>query len=262
MTILARHGVECVALALLAGLGLMSSGSGRSGQVPLSIEVGPDEDVVPIPSIHAIITNNSSQPVMAYYVLSQHGWSPFETEGGGEGEDFQDTAIFGHRPIMPGEARKVKFREDMKPIVFEAALFEDGAWYGDPCWAGRIVRHRKIEYRTAKGALEALERALETQMTLDELNDLLVASEHNLAPASAPLEERQAAMATFTKIRTGLRSSDEQPMALVQRLEPVLEWLAPLLVRLRTSKPVITDTAPLPAPPLCKDMTSPAREQR
>jgi hypothetical protein len=219
--------------------------------------------VVPIPSIHAIITNNSSQPVMAYYILSRSrdGGSPFDTGEGGEGEDFQDTVIFGHRPILPGEARKVEFHGDMKPIVFEAALFEDGSWYGDPCWAGRIVRHRKIEYRIAKGALEALERALETEMTLDELNDLLVASEHNLAPAGAPLEERQVAMATFAKIRAGLRSSDEQPMTLVQRLEPVLEWLAPLLVRLRTSKPAITDTAPLPAPPLCKDMTPPAREQ-
>jgi hypothetical protein len=225
----------------------------------LSIRVALEEDVIPAGTIQVAITNNYRQPVTAY-VISREGQSPFEVEPGGEPEDFQDITIWGDRAIMPGETGKARFREGMKPIVFEAALFADGTHYGDDCWAGRIVRHRRIQFRVAKGALAALEKGLEAEMSLEELIDFLAVSERDILPENASQEDRAVAVATFARVHRDLRL-DPQQMTLIQRVEPVLEWLAPLLVRLETSKPAITDSASLGPPPLCKDMTPKKQEQ-
>jgi hypothetical protein len=115
-------------------------------------------------------------------------------------------------------------------------------------------------YRIASRALETLEKALENQMSLEELQDLLAETEASVAPEHASEEERIAAAWVFRAIRADLRSDPREQLTLVERLAPALEWLAPLLVRLRTSKPSLTGAEPLGHPPLCKDVTRPAKE--
>jgi len=147
--------------------------------------------------------------------------------------------------------------DNEKPLIFEAAIFADGSSYGAPCWAGRIVRHRKIVYRTATRGLDVIEQCLKNRMSFGALQELLAETENEITIEHPSEEERMAAAWVFRGIHTRLRSDPQGEATMLERVEPALEWLAPLLVRLRTSNPRLTGGEPVGPPPACKDATRP-----
>ena len=226
----------------------ITAGSVALCQTDPMVSTSIDEAQAPEGVVRFIMRNNYTEPMTAYvyefsYIINGHLVS------GSDGQDSLTSEGNLNPPIAPGESASgvhaMGLEYSNRQYTFRAAIFADGATFGDAACIQQIVQRRQYAIDNINDILLILRGAIADNTGLDALADQLKSHIDGRRSAADQDADQQRSISIFwagtlravnRQLKSGSQSADDVAKMKINVLEIIRKKLAQSLPALKESE--------------------------